>query len=83
MLFVDGMAFNVSNCKMGDGGFVQISSSIHYVERLYIGCNNDNHLTLTGIAALSEVLRKLFAPNHWLLDFFKKQAQSIIWAIGV
>ena len=50
------------NCNMGDDGFVQMSSSIHNVERLYIGSNNDDDLTLTGIAALSEAVKKLNKP---------------------
>ena len=49
-------------CNMGDDGFVQMSSSIHNVERLYIGSSNDDDLTLTGITALSEAVKKLNKP---------------------
>ena len=53
---------NILGCNMGDDGFVQMSSSIHNVERLYIGSSNDDDLTLTGITALSEAVKKLNKP---------------------
>ena len=49
-------------CNMGDDGFVQMSSSIHNVESLLIGSSNDDNLTLTGITALSEAVKKLSKP---------------------
>ena len=49
-------------CNMGDDGFVQMSSSIHNVESFSIGSNNDDDLTLTGITALSEAVKKLNKP---------------------
>ena len=53
---------NMFGCNMGDDGFVQMSSSIHNVERLVIGSSNDDNLTLTGITALSEAVKKLNKP---------------------
>ena len=49
-------------CNMGDDGFVQMSPSIHNVENLYIGSHNDDDLTLIGITALSEAVKKLNKP---------------------
>ena len=53
---------NMFDCKLSDDGFVQMSLAIHNVERLYIGSNNDNDLTLTGITALSEAVKNLSKP---------------------
>ena len=60
---------NMFGCNMGDDGFVQMSSSIHNVERLGIGSNNDDNLTLTGIIALSEAVKKLNKPvSAWFYE---------------
>ena len=53
---------DISGCKIGDDGWISISSCIHNIQKLEIGSPSDYHLTIRGVTALSEAIRKLTKP---------------------